>query len=151
MYFINDGLYGSFNCVLYDHAQPDVRVLPPAPPAAAGAKAAEAAAPAEAEAAAAGGGEAAAEVACSIWGPTCDGLDCISKEARLPELQVGDWLYYDDMGAYTAAAGSNFNGMPLPDKHYLPLHSMPVPICSHLQPAAGAATLLNNHLAAAAR
>ena len=43
-----------------------------------------------------------------------------------------------------------FNGMPLPDKHYLPLHSLPVPICSHLQPAAGAATLLNNHLAAAA-
>ena len=165
MYFINDGLYGSFNCVLYDHAQPGVRVLPPAAPAAAGAKAAEAAAaepaaeaaaaePAaadEAEAAAAGGGEAAAEVPCSIWGPTCDGLDCIAKEARLPELQVGDWLYYDDMGAYTAAAGSNFNGMPLPDKHYLPLHSMPVPICSHLQPAAGAATLLNNHLAAAAR
>ena len=153
MYFINDGLYGSFNCVLYDHAQPGVRVLPPAAPAAAGAKAAEAAAAdeAEAEAAAAGGGEAAAEVPCSVWGPTCDGLDCIAKEARLPELQVGDWLYYDDMGAYTAAAGSNFNGMPLPDKHYLPLHSMPVPICSHLQPAAGAATLLNNHLAAAAR
>ena len=52
MYFINDGLYGSFNCVLYDHAQPGVRVLPPAAPAAAGAKAAEAAAEAEAEAAA---------------------------------------------------------------------------------------------------
>ena len=141
MYFVNDGLYGSFNCVLYDHAQPDVRVLPPAaeaPAAGAAAVAVEAAV------------EAAVEEPCSIWGPTCDGLDCIAKEAKLPELQVGDWLYYDDMGAYTAAAGSTFNGMPLPDKHYLPLHSLPVPICSHLQPAAGAATLLNNHLAAAA-
>ena len=131
MYFVNDGLYGSFNCVLYDHAQPDVRVLPPA-----------------AEAPAAGAAavvvEAAVEEPCSIWGPTCDGLDCIAKEAKLPELQVGDWLYYDDMGAYTAAAGSTFNGMPLPDKHYLPLHSLPVPE----QPAAGAASLLS-HLASA--
>merc|ERR1712087_550976 len=56
----------------------------------------------------------------SIWGPTCDGFDCIVKQTQLPLLDVGRWLYFVDMGAYTSAAGSNFNGMPLPQKHFLP-------------------------------
>lgn len=97
MYFVNDGLYGSFNCVLYDHAQPQPHVLP------------------------AEGRAAQPPAAASVWGPTCDGLDCIAAEASLPELRVGDWLYFEDMGAYTAAAGSTFNGMPLPEKVYVPL------------------------------
>ena len=25
-------------------------------------------------------------------------------------MRVGDWLIFDDMGAYTTAAGSKFNG-----------------------------------------
>ena len=40
-------------------------------------------------------------------------------DARLPALEVGSWLYFTDMGAYTACAGSNFNGMSLPDVMYL--------------------------------
>lgn len=123
MYFVNDGLYGSFNCVLYDHAQPVSKVLSSTAP------------PGPAQ-------------PCSLWGPTCDGLDCIAKDAALPELAVGDWLYFDDMGAYTAAAGSTFNGMPLPRKHYLPLRSLPVP--EQQQTAAGAATLLRPLAAAGA-
>jgi len=101
MYFVNDGLYGSFNCVLYDHAHPEPLLLPTPPVAAAAADGAPALA--------------------SIWGPTCDGLDCVVKETRLPPLPVGQssWLYFEDMGAYTAAAGSTFNGMPLPTKVYL--------------------------------
>lgn len=94
MYYINDGLYGSFNCVLYDHAEPDFKVLDP-------------------------GSDASPLQPCSIWGPTCDGLDCVSREAMLPDLEVGEWLYFPNMGAYTAAAGSNFNGMPTPDKYYM--------------------------------
>lgn len=54
----------------------------------------------------------------SIWGPTCDGLDCIMEECRLPELKIGDWVYFPDMGAYTMAAGSTFNGMPRPECFY---------------------------------
>jgi ornithine decarboxylase len=50
-------------------------------------------------------------VRCSIWGPTCDSLDCISGESYLPfVMQVGDWLYFDEMGAYTKCASSKFNG-----------------------------------------
>jgi len=102
MYFVNDGLYGSFNCVLYDHAHPEPLLLPTPPIAAAATVGAPAA-------------------LASIWGPTCDGLDCVVKETRLPSLPVGQasWLYFEDMGAYTSAAGSTFNGMPLPTKLYL--------------------------------
>ena len=97
-YYINDGLYGSFNCVMYDHASPTCAVLPtPDAPA-----------------------RAAPTHPSSLWGPTCDGLDCVSRHVALPELEVGAWLYFPNMGAYTAAAGSNFNGMPLPSKLYLP-------------------------------
>jgi len=49
----------------------------------------------------------------SLWGPTCDSLDCISKNACLPELAIGDWLYFEEMGAYTVAAASRFNGFNL--------------------------------------
>jgi ornithine decarboxylase len=35
----------------------------------------------------------------SVWGPTCDSVDCISDRAILHcEALVGDWLKYEDMG-----------------------------------------------------
>jgi len=55
----------------------------------------------------------------SVWGPTCDGLDRLLKDVMLPELQDGDWLYFKDMGAYTLAAGSCFNGIPRPRVYYI--------------------------------
>ncbi|KZT27231.1 ornithine decarboxylase [Neolentinus lepideus HHB14362 ss-1] len=93
MYYINDGVYGAFNCILFDHqrVQPYVLSL--------------------------GGSfhvpEAAMERAerCSVWGPTCDSIDCVCAEVRLPgALQVGDWLGFEGMGAYTICAASGFNG-----------------------------------------
>lgn len=27
MYYVNDGVYGSFNCIMYDHAHPEPRVI----------------------------------------------------------------------------------------------------------------------------
>lgn len=94
MYYVNDGVYGSFNCILYDHAE-CLPILPTKPK------------PDE------------PMYACSIWGPTCDGLDRIAEHCSLPELQVGDWLLFDNMGAYTMAASSNFNGFSTPDIHYV--------------------------------
>lgn len=55
----------------------------------------------------------------SIWGPTCDGLDRIIEETQLPELMEGDWIYFADMGSYTLAAGSTFNGIPRPRVYYI--------------------------------
>lgn len=37
----------------------------------------------------------------------------------LPDLQVGDWLLFENMGAYTVAASSTFNGFQRPDIHYV--------------------------------
>ena len=54
----------------------------------------------------------------SVWGPTCDGLDCILEATQLPDLDVGDWMYFKDMGAYTMASSSTFNGMPGPTRSY---------------------------------
>ena len=50
--------------------------------------------------------------ACSIWGPTCDSIDCVSSKTYLPnsKIQVGDWLRWENMGAYTICAASQFNG-----------------------------------------
>uniref|UniRef100_A0A3P8UAZ6 ornithine decarboxylase n=1 Tax=Amphiprion percula TaxID=161767 RepID=A0A3P8UAZ6_AMPPE len=94
MYYVNDGVYGSFNCILYDHAHclPTLHKKP---------KLDEVLYP------------------CSIWGPTCDGLDRIVEQCNLPDLQVGDWLVFENMGAYTVAASSTFNGFQRPDIHYV--------------------------------
>lgn len=93
MYYVNDGVYGSFNCILFDHAictpkalhfneqfvyaksVPEQRLFK-----------------------------------CSVWGPTCDSMDCITKTGLLPLMDVGDWIYFDNMGAYTMCAASTFNG-----------------------------------------
>ncbi|GIC90465.1 type III PLP-dependent enzyme [Aspergillus udagawae] len=35
----------------------------------------------------------------SIWGPTCDSVDCVVRETTLEsEVRVGDWLKYSNMG-----------------------------------------------------
>uniref|UniRef100_A0A8C7XHB2 ornithine decarboxylase n=1 Tax=Oryzias sinensis TaxID=183150 RepID=A0A8C7XHB2_9TELE len=94
MYYVNDGVYGSFNCILYDHAHcyPVLHKKPK---------------PDE------------TMYSCSIWGPTCDGLDRIVEQCCLPDMQVGDWLVFKNMGAYTVAASSTFNGFQRPDIHYV--------------------------------
>ncbi|KAM4693964.1 ornithine decarboxylase [Discoglossus pictus] len=94
MYYVNDGVYGSFNCILYDHAhvKPVLQKKPK---------------PDE------------TFYSSSIWGPTCDGLDRIVERFNLPELQVGDWMLFENMGAYTVAASSTFNGFQRPTLYYV--------------------------------
>lgn len=93
MYYINDGLYGSFNCLFYDHAVVNPTVLKSRP----------------------------SETMhrSSIWGPTCDGLDKIMGSVLLPELNVLDWIVWHDMGAYTIAAGCSFNGFNVTKIRYV--------------------------------
>ncbi|KAM9342304.1 ornithine decarboxylase 1-like [Pholidichthys leucotaenia] len=45
-----------------------------------------------------------------IWGPTCDSIDKICEDFWIPELQLGDWLLIDNMGAYSVSSSSDFNG-----------------------------------------
>jgi len=47
----------------------------------------------------------------SIWGPTCDPKDFISKSLKLPLLDIDDWMIFKSWGAYTLSCETNFNGM----------------------------------------
>ena len=53
----------------------------------------------------------------SLWGQALSQVDMICH-AHLPELQIGDWLMFDDMGAYTLALLSPFNGFVWPHIYY---------------------------------
>jgi diaminopimelate decarboxylase len=33
----------------------------------------------------------------------------------MPEMDEGDWLRFDNMGAYTTVTASEFNGFPKPE------------------------------------
>ncbi|OXU29989.1 hypothetical protein TSAR_001106 [Trichomalopsis sarcophagae] len=90
MYYINDGVYGSFNCLLYDHQH--VTPIPLRP----------------------GHGK---MIPSSIWGPTCDGLDQVVENVLMHEMELGDWIIFENMGAYTLPVASPFNGFPIPKVH----------------------------------
>ena len=99
-YFIADGLYGSFNCALYDGQVPAVPTPLRAPRWRGGASA-----PRDGPAGMAN---------VTVWGPTCDSADCVLRDVRMPgDLSVGDWLVFPGMGAYTVAGACDFNGIPM--------------------------------------
>ena len=49
-----------------------------------------------------------------MFGRTCDSLDLIAKSPSMEQLEVGDWLWFPSMGAYTSVTASEFNGFPKP-------------------------------------
>ncbi|XP_076033036.1 antizyme inhibitor 2-like [Oratosquilla oratoria] len=50
------------------------------------------------------------EVPTTIFGQTCDGQDVVCKDVALPIMKVGEWLMWEDMGAYSLSNTSYFNG-----------------------------------------
>lgn len=90
MYYINDGVYGSFNCMLYDHQVVKPILLAP---------------PDESEV---------KRYPSTIWGPTCDALDQLCTNIPMLDIQIGDFIIFENMGAYTIPVASPFNGFPLP-------------------------------------
>lgn len=115
MLYLNDGVYGNFSSIIFDHQQPAAHVLRASGQAAAAAAAATATgALADSPASAADGDtppQGLAKAEYSLWGPTCDGIDCISASTELPALlDVGDWLFFPAMGAYTRCSATRFNG-----------------------------------------
>jgi len=98
---ISESLYGAFNCILFDHAQPRViKVIDEF-----------------------GNKIEGSIISRTIFGSTCDGADIIYKEYALPEgTEEGSWLVWENMGAYTLAATTRFNGIPFNDRqiiHYI--------------------------------
>ena len=84
--YINDGVYGNFASLIYDHQHVTPHVLSQRD-------------------------NTKVQTKYSIWGQTCDGIDKITDCIVIPgKLNVGDWLYFEDMGAYTMCCATNFNG-----------------------------------------
>lgn len=48
----------------------------------------------------------------AVVGPTCDALDTVSTAENLPDLAIGDLLYVNNIGAYSNASSTFFNGFP---------------------------------------
>jgi ornithine decarboxylase len=83
-YYLDDGLYGSYSGMIYDHAVYPVEAL-----------------------------HTEGELYPSVLaGPTCDSIDVITEDIMLPKLKNGDLVIGRMMGAYTAASASEFNFFP---------------------------------------
>lgn len=96
MVYLNDGLYGNFSSIMFDHQNPVAQVLRTGNHNYFDTFAAQ---------------ESRDGIEYSIWGPTCDGIDRISASIRFDHtLDVGDWLYFENMGAYTKCSATRFNG-----------------------------------------
>jgi ornithine decarboxylase len=83
VYYLNDGVYGSFNCIFFDHISPVICPF---------------------------NERDGKRFKSTIFGPTCDSIDKIAEDVELPELTVGEWCYVENFGAYTCAASTSFNG-----------------------------------------
>ncbi|NP_001280649.1 antizyme inhibitor 2 [Saimiri boliviensis] len=85
VYQLDEGVYGIFNSVLFDNICP-APILQKKP------------------------STEQPLFSSSLWGPAVDGCDCVAEGLWLPQLHVGDWLVFDNMGAYTMGMGSPFGG-----------------------------------------
>ncbi len=96
-YTIDESLYGQFSCIPFDHKTPTwVRI------------------PISYE----NKDKAARKrVKGTLYGRTCDSLDMIADSSNMEDLEVGDWLWFPNMGAYTSVTASEFNGFPKPPLH----------------------------------
>jgi ornithine decarboxylase len=83
-YYIDDGVYHTFSGIIFDHCQYHFDAFKEGP-----------------------------TQICTVFGPTCDGLDVISMTEELPvNLERDDLLYSRNIGAYSGATSTSFNGFP---------------------------------------
>jgi ornithine decarboxylase len=80
-YYIDDSVYHTFSGIIFDHCPYQIRAFKSGP----------------------------TEV-CAVFGRTCDGLDTISQADPLPDLQIDDLVYSENIGAYSNASATWFNG-----------------------------------------
>ena len=84
-YYVNDGAYHSYSGIIFDHQHCNMFSFRK------GKKTEN----------------------CAVFGPTCDALDVISTAMPLPtDLQLGELMYSTNMGAYSHASSTWFNGFP---------------------------------------
>ena len=118
MLYLNDGVYGNFSSIMFDHQHPIPKVLSTARADTFNYRSTESVADSGYTSAEDSSGCESRDrfITYSIWGPTCDGIDCIAERWTSKEtLDVGDWLYFENMGAYTKCSATRFNGFT--DQH----------------------------------
>jgi ornithine decarboxylase len=82
-YYINDGVYHTYSGVIFDHCKYPVKAF-----------------------------KRGATQISSVFGPTCDALDVVSMAENLPNLERDDFVYSVNIGAYSHASATYFNGFP---------------------------------------
>jgi len=82
-YYINDGVYHTYSGVIFDHCKYPIKAF-----------------------------KRGATQISAVFGPTCDALDVVSMSENLPELERGDFVYSTNIGAYSHASSTYFNGFP---------------------------------------
>ena len=81
-YHINDGVYQTFSGVINDHWIPNFTAF-----------------------------KRGKKEICAVVGQTCDSFDKVSLAENLPgNLSIGDYLYTENIGAYSIASSTKFNG-----------------------------------------
>jgi ornithine decarboxylase len=80
-YYIDDSVYHTYSGIVFDHCQYSVKPFKR------------------------GTGE-----VCTVFGQTCDGMDTITESVELPELEIDDLVYSENIGAYSNASSTWFNG-----------------------------------------
>jgi ornithine decarboxylase len=82
-YYIDDSVYHTYSGIIFDHCQYRLRAFK----------------------------KGRTEI-CAVFGQTCDGLDTISLAEELPDLDLDDLVYSENIGAYSNASATWFNGFP---------------------------------------
>jgi len=82
-YYIDDSVYHTFSGIIFDHCQYHLKAF-----------------------------RKGRKEICAVFGQTCDALDTISLSEELPELEIEDLVYSENIGAYSNASATRFNGFP---------------------------------------
>lgn len=82
-YYIDDSVYHTYSGIIFDHCRYRIKSFK----------------------------EGNTEI-CAVFGQTCDGLDTISLAEELPDLEIDDYVYSENIGAYSSASSTFFNGFP---------------------------------------
>src|SRR5215471_6037898 len=80
-YYIDDSVYHTFSGIVFDHCQYRLKAL-----------------------------RAGEREMSTVFGQTCDGMDTITQSEELPDLEIDDLVYSEDIGAYSNASSTWFNG-----------------------------------------
>ncbi|MBI3567393.1 MAG: type III PLP-dependent enzyme [Gemmatimonadetes bacterium] len=80
-YYVNDGVYHTYSGQIFDHCKYTVKAFKRGKP-----------------------------HLSAVFGPTCDALDVISMAENLPNLERDDLVYSENIGAYSHASTTHFNG-----------------------------------------